>query len=46
MEPFTDTVFEMPMVALRGLSIFPQTILRFDLGRKQSVAAEIGRAHV
>ena len=39
MEPFTDTVFEMPMVALRGLSIFPQTILRFDLGRKQSVAA-------
>ena len=32
-------VFQLPMVALRGLCVFPQTLLRFELGRSQSIAA-------
>ena len=29
----------MPMVALRGLVIFPYMVLHFDVGREMSVAA-------
>lgn len=39
MEPLVNEMFQLPMVALRGLSVFPNTVLRFDLGRKQSIAA-------
>ena len=30
---------EMPVLALRGLVIFPEMMLQFDVGRKKSVAA-------
>lgn len=39
MEPMINETFTLPMVALRGLSVFPNTTLRFEIGRKQSVAA-------
>ena len=29
----------MPCVPLRGLSVFPHTILHFDIGREKSVKA-------
>ena len=29
----------MPMVALRGLVVFPKETLHFDVGRKKSIAA-------
>ena len=30
---------EMPVIALRGLVLFPDSTLQFDVGRKQSIAA-------
>lgn len=34
-----NTALEMPMVALRGLVVFPNITLHFDVGRKKSIAA-------
>ena len=34
-----DTTETMPALALRGLAIFPNTILHFDVGRKASIQA-------
>jgi len=31
--------FSLPMVALRGLVVFPEAVVQFDVGRKKSVAA-------
>ena len=31
--------FALPMVALRGLVVFPGAVVHFDVGRKQSIAA-------
>ena len=31
--------YEMPMVALRGLVLFPKMILHFDVGREKSILA-------
>ena len=39
MEPFVDEMFKLPMIALRGLCVFPNTSLRFDIGRKKSMNA-------
>lgn len=29
----------LPLIALRGLTVFPQTVLHFDVGRKKSIIA-------
>ncbi len=34
-----QSVHRMPLVPLRGMMIFPHTVLHFDVGRPQSVAA-------
>ena len=34
-----DTVREMPAVALRGMTIFPDMIIHFDLSREKSICA-------
>ncbi len=31
--------FAMPMVALRGLVVFPEAVVQFDVGRKKSISA-------
>ncbi len=31
--------FQLPMIALRGLTVFPGMILHFDIGRKKSIQA-------
>lgn len=31
--------FSLPMVALRGLVVFPEAVVQFDVGRKKSIAA-------
>ncbi len=36
---FNEKSFSMPMVALRGLVIFPEMTLHFDVGRSKSVRA-------
>lgn len=36
---FNEKSFSMPMVALRGLIIFPEMTMHFDVGRKKSVRA-------
>ena len=36
---FNEKSFSMPMVALRGLVIFPEMTLHFDVGRAKSVRA-------
>ena len=39
----------LPVLPLRGLSVFPGMLLNFDVERPMSIAAlnfEIGRAHV
>ena len=56
---FGDAEFvELPMIPLRGLSVFPNMVLHFDIGREKSINAlekamvnnqyifQIGRAHV
>lgn len=39
MENIQQTVMDMPAVALRGLTIFPDMIIHFDLSRKKSMLA-------
>ena len=39
MNPLAREEFTLPAVALRGLVVFPDMTLHFDVGRKQSVAA-------
>lgn len=39
METINNTTLDMPMVALRGLVVFPDNTIHFDVGRKKSVAA-------
>ncbi|HZJ78192.1 MAG TPA: endopeptidase La [Clostridia bacterium] len=34
-----NNIFEMPLVALRGLVVFPDSRLHFDVGRDKSIAA-------
>jgi len=34
-----DTVKELPMIPLRGLSVFPNMVLHFDIGREKSIKA-------
>lgn len=36
---FNEKSFSMPMVALRGLVVFPEMTLHFDVGRQKSVRA-------
>ena len=36
---FKEKSFSMPMVALRGLIVFPEMTLHFDVGRPKSVKA-------
>ena len=31
--------FDLPLIPLRGLTVFPNTTVNFDVGRKKSVAA-------
>lgn len=35
----TKLLSVLPMIALRGLAVFPGTLLHFDIGRKKSIAA-------
>lgn len=35
----TAEIITMPMIAMRGIVLFPNTIMHFDVGRKKSVAA-------
>ena len=35
----TNEIITMPMMALRGIVIFPGTVLNFDVGRKKSIEA-------
>lgn len=39
MSPTTKDNFVLPTVALRGLVVFPEMTLHFDIGRKQSISA-------
>ncbi len=39
MENIQQTIVDMPAVALRGLTIFPDMIIHFDLSRKKSMLA-------
>ncbi len=39
MNPLIQDEFMLPTVALRGLVVFPEMTLHFDIGRKQSVSA-------
>ena len=32
-------VMELPMIPLRGLSVFPNMVLHFDIGREKSINA-------
>lgn len=34
-----DGVMELPMIPLRGLSVFPNMVLHFDIGREKSINA-------
>ena len=33
------TVITMPVIALRGLTVFPSMVIHFDISRKKSIAA-------
>jgi ATP-dependent Lon protease len=39
MDLFDNNALNMPMVALRGLVVFPNITLHFDVGRKKSISA-------
>ena len=39
MDLFYNNALNMPMVALRGLVVFPNITLHFDVGRKKSISA-------
>ena len=32
-----DDIMELPMIPLRGLSVFPNMVLHFDIGREKSI---------
>lgn len=34
-----DSLMELPMIPLRGLSVFPNMVLHFDIGREKSINA-------
>ena len=34
-----DNVMTLPMIPLRGLSVFPNMVLHFDIGREKSINA-------
>ncbi len=34
-----DDIMELPMIPLRGLSVFPNMVLHFDIGREKSINA-------
>lgn len=34
-----NNYIDMPVVPLRGLVVFPEMVLHFDVGRKKSIAA-------
>lgn len=36
---YTENIMELPVLPLRGLVVFPEMILHFDVGRKRSKAA-------
>ena len=36
---FEKETIELPMIPLRGLSVFPNMVLHFDIGRPRSIAA-------
>lgn len=38
-ETIEDTVMELPMIPLRGLTVFPNMVLHFDIGREKSINA-------
>lgn len=38
-EVVDDTIKELPMIPLRGLSVFPNMVLHFDIGREKSIKA-------
>jgi len=35
----TDNIIQIPLVALRGLTVFPKMILHFDVARQKSIKA-------
>ena len=37
--PYEKQFITLPMLVLRGLVCFPQTVMHFDVGRLKSVAA-------
>lgn len=39
MEEFENQIIELPFVPLRGLTIFPNTVVNFDIGREKSLKA-------
>ena len=39
MAPIIQDTFSISMVALRGLVVFPDMTLHFDIGRKKSISA-------
>ena len=36
---FEKETIELPMIPLRGLSVFPNMVLHFDIGREKSINA-------
>ena len=36
---FTQNYIDVPVIPLRGLVVFPEMVLHFDVGRKKSIAA-------
>ena len=34
-----ENIMELPMIPLRGLSVFPNMVLHFDIGREKSINA-------
>ena len=35
----TENIMELPIIPLRGLVVFPDMVLHFDVGRRKSVEA-------
>lgn len=36
---YINDLMNMPVIPLRGLVVFPEMVLHFDVGRKKSIAA-------